>query len=175
MTQAEQATNGLCLSCGLCCNGVIFADVKLQPGDDAARLQSLGLTAPGSGARGGRFFQPCAAFTDCKCRIYADRPKHCRQFECALLQKVKRGATELAAAQRSIRSALQKADKVKRLLSELGDTDEGTALRARFHRMAKRMAEGPLDERAADTYGELTLAMHDLNLLLSREFYPSQR
>src|ERR1041384_8180337 len=37
-------SNDLCLECGLCCNGVIFADVQLEPADDAARLQSLGLS-----------------------------------------------------------------------------------------------------------------------------------
>jgi len=33
----------ICLECGLCCNGVIFADVQLQPGDLPDRLRELGL------------------------------------------------------------------------------------------------------------------------------------
>jgi hypothetical protein len=39
---SELAADGqLCLTCGLCCNGVIFANVGLRPGDDAARPQPL--------------------------------------------------------------------------------------------------------------------------------------
>ena len=37
----------LCPNCGLCCNGVLFADVELRVGDDAKRLQKLGLTLEG--------------------------------------------------------------------------------------------------------------------------------
>ncbi len=31
----------LCPDCGLCCNGVLFADVELRAGDDAGRLKQL--------------------------------------------------------------------------------------------------------------------------------------
>jgi hypothetical protein len=46
------------------------------------------------------------------------------------------------------------------------------ALSIRFRRTARRLEEVGLDAQAADTYGRLTLAMHDLNLLLSEAFYP---
>src|SRR5438132_2396309 len=52
-TALKSVTNGfvaedLCLECGLCCNGVIFADVRLQPGDDPKRLKALGLAVANS-------------------------------------------------------------------------------------------------------------------------------
>src|SRR5690242_17601591 len=88
----------ICLTCGLCCNGAIFADVVLQTGDDLGRLESAGLTflaAPGqrvpTGSRNRRFSQPCAAFDGCQCRIYSERPRHCQKFECLLLKGVKAG------------------------------------------------------------------------------------
>ena len=34
----------LCPNCGLCCDSTLFADVELRAGDDAKRLQKLGLT-----------------------------------------------------------------------------------------------------------------------------------
>jgi hypothetical protein len=173
----------LCLTCGLCCNGGLFADVKLQPGDNPAQLRALGLpltplrksasgaAAPEAGHRL-RFAQPCAALDGCRCRLYPDRPHYCREFECLLLQSVQTGRTEKAAALRIIRTAVQRADRVRFLLRELGDDEEQLRLAARFRRMARRVEREGLDEPRADLYGQLTLAVHDLNLLLSEAFYP---
>jgi len=164
----------LCPACGLCCNGVIFADVRLQPADDAGRLRSLGLPVctPRSGLRPPRLAQPCAAFDGCRCRVYPDRPQYCREFECVLFKSVKAGRTEPGAALRIIRTARERADKVRRLLRKLEDADEQLPLSARFRRTGKRLQECDLDEETADLYAQLTLAVHDLNLLLGDAFYP---
>jgi hypothetical protein len=154
---------------------VIFADVQLQPGDNAAKLRSLGLafvSPQKSKTRPQKFNQPCAAFGGCRCNIYSERPKYCRQFECLLLKSVKAGRTETAAALRIIRTALQRVKKVKHLLHELGDDDETVALSKRFRRMKRRLESGPLDDEAAEKFGDLTLAVHDLNMLLAEAFYP---
>jgi hypothetical protein len=164
----------LCPACGLCCNGVIFANVGLQPGDEVTRLSMAGLpiTTPRSALRPSHLAQPCAAFDGCHCRVYADRPRYCREFECVLLKSVQAGRTESATALRIIRTARERADKVRRLLCALGDTDEQLPLSARFRRTGKRMKEHDLDEETADLYGQLTLAVHDLNLLIGDAFYP---
>jgi hypothetical protein len=172
---SDDATIGeLCPACGLCCNGVIFANVGLRPGDDAAQLRALGLPicTPHSKLRPPHLNQPCAAFDGCRCRVYADRPKYCREFECVLLKSVQAGHTEPAAALRIIRTARERADKVRQLLLSLGNTDEELPLSARFRHTGKRLKERDLDEETADTYAQLTLAVHDLNLLLGDAFYP---
>ena len=170
----ETVSEQLCPGCGLCCNGVIFANLALQPGDSSARLRSLGLPVRNSHSalRPPHLTQPCAAFDGCRCRVYADRPKYCRQFECVLLKRVKAGQTEPAAAGRIIRTARARADKVLRLLRALGDADEQLPLSARFRRTSRRLKEHELDKETADAYGQLTLAFHDLNLLLGDAFYP---
>lgn len=167
-TRAED----ICLACGLCCNGVIFANVKLQPGDDASRLQSLGLhfshTRPG---RAPRFQQPCLAFDGCRCRIYAQRPEHCREFECLLLKSIHSGQRERSAALELIRTAKAQAELVLGLLRKLGDSNEDLALNTRFRRTSRRLEEGKCDGETASLFGDLTLAVQDLNLLLSEFFY----
>ena len=170
----DAVIGALCPACGLCCNGVIFANVGLRRSDDAARLRLLGLPVctPHSALRPPHIAQPCAAFDGCRCRVYADRPQYCREFECVLLKSVKAGHTEPAAALRIIRTARERADKVRRLLSALGDADEQLPLSARFRRTGKRLKERDWDEETADTYARLTLAVHDLNLLLGDAFYP---
>src|SRR3974390_1809459 len=96
----------ICLACGLCCNGVIFADLNPRPEDTSspfAALQSsvatggTGFIETGSAERRlvpqgagrssfviaqsqKRIPQPCIAFDGCKCRIYQQRPRHCRDF-----------------------------------------------------------------------------------------------
>jgi hypothetical protein len=89
-----------------------------------------------------------------------------------LLKSVTAGRTETAAALRIIRTARERADRVRRLLGVLGDTDEQLPLSGRFRRTGKRLQQADLDEATADTYAQLTLAVHDLNLLLGDAFYP---
>ena len=168
-------SNPLCLECGLCCNGVIFANGQLQPGDDIEHLRELGLKLlPNRKSEivNRKFHQPCAAFDGCRCQIYSDRPQYCRAFECALLKKFQARKIEADSAWRTIRRARRQTKIVLRLLRELGDADESKALTVRFRRMQRRMETGPLDEAGADRFGELTLAMLDLQVLLSQEFLP---
>ena len=164
-------TDQLCLNCGLCCNGVLFKDVELQPGDDSAQLAALGLPLKARKSKTA-FAQPCHALDGCACRIYSDRPTRCRQFDCALLLAARQGEIEIPEALRVIRDAWRRAAKVTGLLRQLGDANEELALSLRFQRAKKRFEQNPGDETATEVFGELTLAVHDLNLLLQRSFYP---
>jgi Fe-S-cluster containining protein len=168
----------LCLHCGLCCDGTLFRDVELQPDDDAAKLRALGLPIPQSALRVPRFQQPCSALCpDLKCRVYADRPSRCRQFECALFQAVALGRAELPAALKVVRQTRQMAEKVRRFLGELGDAGETIALAKRFKRLKRKFDAGELPagldaETAYDRFAELSLAVHELDLRLRGKFYP---
>ena len=146
----------------------------MRPGDDMDGLRSAGAEVcdPRSKARPARLAQPCAAFDGCRCDVYAGRPQYCREFECVTLKSVKAGRTAPAAALRLIRGARGRADKVLRLLRALGDTEERLSLGVRFRRLSQRLKGRELGEETADTYSQLTLAVHDLNLLLREAFYP---
>lgn len=180
MPSSASIARQLCLNCGLCCNGALFKDVELQPGDDTKKLAALGLplSNPQSTIRNrkSKFPQPCAALcADNRCRIYAERPARCREFECALFKSVAAGQTEVPAALRTIRAALRRADKVRKLLAALGDTDASLALSLRFKRTRRRIESSSVDASTAEAYRELALAVHELNLLLARKFYPGSR
>jgi Fe-S-cluster containining protein len=164
---ATNMPNQLCLKCGLCCNGVIFADGQLQPGDDAARLKACGLRFK----KDGKFRQPCVAFDGSHCAAYQDRPKYCREFECLVFKDAQAGRIEIRAALRVIRNARRRAEKVRSLLRELGDTDERKALDVRFRQTSRRIESGDVDGDIAGIYGQLTLAIHDLHVLLGGKFY----
>jgi Fe-S-cluster containining protein len=164
----------LCRECGLCCDGTLFDLVKLEPGDDAAKLKALGL--PVALSRGkqpvARFPQPCSALCkDRACGIYADRPWQCRTFECRLFKDAKAGRITFAAALPAVKQARRRADHVRRLLRELGDTDEHRALGERIHRTSERMESGHADEAAKAKFADLSLAVHRLKLLSQKRFY----
>src|SRR5437764_15390956 len=91
---ASDAVSQLCPACGLCCNGVLFGDVELQPGDDKKKLSALGLVVERRGGKS-RFPQPCSCFDGKLCRIYENRPGRCRTFECRLLQQVNAGSIKV--------------------------------------------------------------------------------
>jgi hypothetical protein len=89
-----------------------------------------------------------------------------------LLKNVQEGRVERAEASGIVRRAKERAERVRGLLRELGDNDEGIALSLRFQRVAKRFENEHLAENKAEIYGDLTLAVHELNMLLSEAFYP---
>ena len=78
----------------------------------------------------------------------------------------------MASSHKIVRTARRRAAKVNRLLRKLGDTDEQTALSVRFRRIQKRFEQDISDVDSAHLYGQLTLAVHDLHLLLGESFYP---
>ena len=164
----------LCLACGLCCDGTLFDNVQLGPGDDAKRLKGLGLPVAVTRARAPLtyFRQPCAALcADRKCRVYTDRPAQCRNFECGVLKDAQAGRITFAAALRLVRQARRRADNIRRLLRELGDTEEHRSLGDRFHRTQRRLESGTAGAAAADTFAELSLAVHAFNLRAHEKFY----
>ena len=164
----------LCRACGLCCDGTLFDLVKLERGDDAAKLRALGL--PVSTSRGkspvARFPQPCVALcADRTCRVYRERPWQCRSFECKLLTELQARRVTFAAALPLVKQARRRADRVRRLLRALGDTDEHLALGERFHRTSERLEAGGADEATKARFADLSLAVHRLKLLSYEKFY----
>ena len=166
---ALSGVDQLCPNCGLCCDSTLFADVELRAGDDAKRLQQLGLTLEQKSKTKVAFAQPCACFDGKLCGIYHDRPKRCRLFECGLLKKVEAKELTAAAALKKIAAAKSQADKVRELLRLLGQRDERMAL---THRYSEVMS-APVDfaeEESAERRGELMLAVHELMARLQRDF-----
>jgi Fe-S-cluster containining protein len=169
MSEPDDAVSKLCPNCGLCCNGVLFADVELQKGDNAGRLIDLGMALKKKGMKRA-FAQPCRCFDGKLCRIYADRPKRCAMFECGLLKRVQSGAMPAPAALKGIADAKKLVEKVRRLLRRLGDKAEQLALTKRYSRMMSRPIDLSIDDDTGEARGELMLAVNDLMRVLQREF-----
>jgi uncharacterized protein len=159
---ADTRIDSLCLQCGLCCNGVLFADVRPEPGDSSPLF-----------AGRSRVNQPCPAFNSstCACAIYAERPARCRKFECRQLIAVQAGNITAATALKRIRAARQLASKVEQLLTELDHNDVRLPLSRRFKRCQASAEAGGLRRDELETLADLQLKVHELNLMLARDFY----
>ncbi len=161
----------LCLSCGLCCDGTLFADVKLTSAD-AARLAQ----PPGSVVRGRKYSlrlpQPCFGWIHGKCNIYDSRPDHCRRFDCDLLSRVETRDISSDCALQIIQQCRSKADQVRDLLRALGNASERTPLTQRFRQVTRTLENKKPDRRTRATYGDLSVAMHELHCLLADNIYP---
>jgi hypothetical protein len=169
-SELSRAIQALCPNCGLCCNGVLFADVLLDPGDPPDQLKSLGLPIS---RRGGtcRFPQPCAALhPDGVCTIYEQRPARCRRFECGLLKDVVSGHSSVAGARIVIRRARALAQKVGALLEESGNHERHRPLTRRFQAVMNQPMDLAADAGAGDRRGRLMLTVNELMTLVQQRF-----
>lgn len=166
-----EAVAKLCPACGMCCNGVLFADVELQRGDNTARLQTLGVKLFTKGGKR-RFGQPCTCLDGNLCRIYPDRPERCRSFNCRLLQRVQTGELTGEVAQESIAAARRASGAVRRLVQRLGDVDETAPLSHRYSRIMAQPIDFGGDVAVIKCRSELMLAADMLAKVLDRDFLP---
>ena len=166
----NNAIEQLCPNCGLCCNGVLFADVELPKGDDAKKLVKLGLSLAPKGKTKTAFPQPCACLEGGLCSIYADRPKRCRTFECGLLKRVGRGELKPGAALKSIRSTLLEVEKVHGLLESFEGDDELLPTVKRFSQMMSAPMDLSAGAGGSRRRGKLMVAMDRLMQRLQKDF-----
>lgn len=153
----------------MCCNGVLFADVRLQRGDDATRLIELGVPLK-SGQSNARFRQPCSCLQNGACRIYDERPNRCRTFECRLLQRTLTGEVKERAALNLIREAKQRIQRVQSILRKLGEVDESVPLSRRYQRVMRQPVDLSGPEHIVELRGQLLTAVADLASVLERDF-----
>lgn len=164
-TGTGEAAARLCAACGMCCNGVMFHSVRLQPGDSARELASLGLKLK----RGKSHIpQPCPAHQESCCSIYAHRPARCRLFACRQLESVASGAASEAVALEKILEAGRRVARVRELFHQAGDVREHKAFATRY----ASLFTPPIDPSppAVRLREELASAMNDLEQLLAKDF-----
>ena len=168
-SEFTEAASRLCSACGLCCNGVMFHTVRMQPADSPKTLVALGLKLKRK--KGANYLlQPCPAFCGSHCSIYESRPERCRAFECQQLKRLAAGETTEAAALERIREVQRRVGELEGLLQKSGKTDSKRAMSKRYEKVTAE----PLDESASPEAlalrNALTTAMRELDSMLDREF-----
>ena len=148
----------LCTDCGLCCNGVMFSIVALQPGESAKALGALGLHV-----KRGTFTQPCAALDGLCCTIYEQRPVRCRLFECQQLQRIAAGEITEAEALEAVRDVQRRVAELNVLLEKAGANNPRKPL---YHRSVTALGE----DHPPELLGEIARASAALESVLDADF-----
>ena len=166
-------TDTLCTACGLCCDGTLLGDVELTGLAEAARLEVLGLDVDDDEIGAELLPLPCAALCGTRCRIYAHRPKSCRQFECRLLQDVRRGRITVEQSLSEIARARAQVRLVETLLSQLETDHVRMPLQERYtEAMAEACGSGSEPARVCET---LEAAMTALSRTIRTSFLGPER
>lgn len=125
----------LCLECGLCCDGSMFADAVISA-EEAERLAGRVAVAPSRD----RLVQPCVALGKGGCGVYADRPHTCRVYRCVVLGQLEEGQLSLEEAREAIGEL--KARRA-RVAAAMGLEDERAALAEARRRHREKTLEEP--------------------------------
>lgn len=108
----------LCMSCGFCCDGTLFANTPVRDADNIQPLKTINATFLVFHTRK-HFEQPCPAFAQQSCKIYTDRPSICREFRCKLLDGYREQKISWREAQEKINQVIALR---KKLLNAVQDT-----------------------------------------------------
>lgn len=162
----------LCMACGLCCDGTLFAAVSVEALEFPV-LRALPVTL--ATGRDGRYslVQPCPACTGSRCEIYDQRPGACLKWECYVLEGYRRGAISMDEALDRIGQAhALKAD----LMEALQPWEPGvqnTSLPALWRRW-NAQATGVDGTSFRLKRGDVLMRIAVLNYYLERYFRPGE-
>lgn len=159
----------LCLSCGLCCLGVLHDHGTLEPEDSevAARLRLPVYTHP-SGRQA--FPMPCRCYQDDKCSAFPDRPSVCGAYECRVLGRHLRGALSLEEALGLTGEARALMAALYRHMDEAPDPARSVWEQTQAFQARQRASLGPTE--FVRTHGEFLRNLTRLFGLARREFQP---
>ncbi|MEO6052825.1 MAG: YkgJ family cysteine cluster protein [Chthoniobacterales bacterium] len=171
VTSHDSIASRLCAACGMCCNGVLFHTVRLQPGESPKELLSLGLKLKYKD-RAQSLIQPCQAHRDSHCTIYEHRPQRCRLFECRQLRRVASGEITEEAALEKIHDTIGKVDSVNALFERMGNTNGKRPFTKRYKLIMATPVELSADPEILELRNQLTTAVNELDDVLNRDFRP---
>ncbi len=152
----------------MCCNGVLFQSVVLQPADPVKELKALGFRLKTKREQTS-FAQPCTAFRGSSCAVYDKRPQRCRLFNCRQLLKLESAEITEETALGKIEEARKRSDCVKELLLKAGSTNLKRPLATRYELVMAQPVES-LTDPLAEIRQKLTDAMAGLEEFLRKEF-----
>lgn len=149
----------------------MFQIVKMQNGDSPSELAKLGMRIR---SKDGEFHmeQPCPALKELRCTIYEKRPTRCRLFHCQQLRLVEADETTEAAAMALITETRAQVAHVRDLIGRCGLREDGHPLLERFERLTSTPVDATLEPELAAMREDLENAMHELRLVINREFRP---
>lgn len=123
----------LCLACGMCCNGTVYDDARLDA-DEVDAAASAGFSTCQPASAGATFALPCHYLDGKACTIYDKwRPDVCSSYFCSLQERAAAGECTEAEALELIASTLGLRERV---VSVMRPGETFREARARFDSLA---------------------------------------
>jgi hypothetical protein len=159
----------LCLSCGLCCTGLLHDRAVLLP-VEFNLAHEIGLTIlTRDGDATPTFRLPCPCFQQGRCSTYAKRPEACGRYRCNLLRAFEAQEIDLHAA-------LDPVGHAKALITEIetliGDTNAAETIWQRAYHFAKHHGLRLYSTEFTRAFPQVQLKVSALYLLCDRHFEP---
>ena len=171
--EAQPTPQSLCLSCGFCCDGTLFGQVPLKAADILLPLQAGGIQIQTKGTES-FFKQPCTAYEQGCCQVYADRPASCRKYRYELLRKYGSEAISWAEAQQKISRAQMLRELVMTELARAVPEDHRMSVVAVLN-LAPAHKELAADPILLKTWGQVLLRLSALLDCLQTHFQPPRQ
>ncbi len=171
--QQPRSAQALCQTCGLCCDGTLFGDVKLGPQDAREALYELNASFEAE-PQHDILLQPCAAYNHGVCQVYPHRPRTCENFQCKLLHKYVNTTLSWDEASTIIQTTKTQKTRVENKLYKLLGTSKRTNLYnlyEQFHVLYKDQYKTATFRKK---YGHLMLLYQGLMLKLRSSFYATE-
>jgi hypothetical protein len=163
----------LCLSCGLCCKGLLHNRAILLPAEFGL-AQEIGLTilpqaAGDTSTLTPTFRLPCPCFQNGRCSTYTKRPEACGRYRCDLLR-------DFEAQKIDLETALEPVEQAKTLIAEIatliGDTNEAETIWSRAAQFAKGHGLQLYSNEFTRAFPQIQLKVSTLYMLCDRHFEP---
>jgi Fe-S-cluster containining protein len=163
--------DGICVGCGMCCDGTMYRTVNVRADDRIEILEAAGLVFSTADDLTS-FRQPCSAFGDGCCSVYADRPSGCRSYRCLLLRRFEAGEVSRETARALIARTIEMRDRVRSGLTECVGIEDRKSLDVLYRLMMAKFEAAPDPAAARREHSDLLLTVAALRVVLAREFEP---
>lgn len=169
MSNSEKEVSELCVSCGMCCDGTLFARGFVRDEADRKVADDCGMVT--LKIKETLFFNlPCHHFSTC-CTIYdKPRPHTCSVYFCPPIKRHKSGEQSFEDTEQQVQTLQQQRDKLLKIASEFPELSQ-----LNFRELKAKLEEWAGDEEKVALYKHLFLILFIFDDVRKRYFTPTEK
>jgi Fe-S-cluster containining protein len=157
----------ICLSCGLCCDGVLIGFVQLDKEELSVMRTLKDIEAF---ENSGLFLQPCANQDADGCNIYAQRPRQCDLFKCKLLKSIENKNLDFYSALVVVHLIQKQKLTIEKQFANLPFRLQSQSFYFKIVEIHNFMQKNNGESTLQQTHGSLLSEIDELNTLVSKSF-----
>ncbi len=171
--QSPEAEQAICIACGFCCDGTLFENANLQPGEKGNLPEFIEQAWFKKGDKEA-FKLPCLYFKG-KCSIYNQKKAHiCSAYRCKVLRDFSKKKISLEEAKQLIRNAANQRDAILDLAKKVMKNPGNMPFRQMVLELKQWSDTHNQDDPANKDLKSLTARCNIFEALLIRHFKPDK-